>query len=382
MNASLSDGNEPVIDIFILSANSLLSAQLEKQLRDEGYYVTLFSDGTHLLETLRNGKPNLLMCDSTVPDADAFEVCRQIKADEYLWNIPLLLITGASDLGDLLRVLDCNADNFIAHPFDPSYLLSLIEGMLTIPVERQTPEQIKTQFRIKHDDQVFVVTADRRKLLEFLLSSFEIAVNKSADLSRAQEDIRNLGFSIRKFEENVHENTKVIGIINETLKTKEQKLTELTSQLSNSEQTVREKIAAIDELSRDLSTEKSALTEAQSEIQRVASEKDEVQATHQATIDQLQRQVSDLSSELATLKPALEHAHGELARESSQRKGVESELYTTATQKEQVEKSLLNLTTEYEQLKINFGAEKNRAQEVLQELECRYRLQKPSLNRT
>ena len=133
MNASLSDGNEPVIDIFILSANSPLSTQLEKQLRDEGYYVTLFSDGTHLLETLRNGKPNLLMCDTTVPDADAFEVCRQIKADDYLWNIPVLIITGASDLGDLLRVLDCNADNFIAHPFDPPYLLSLIEGMLTVP---------------------------------------------------------------------------------------------------------------------------------------------------------------------------------------------------------------------------------------------------------
>lgn len=169
MNASLSDGNETVIDLFILSANSPLSAQLEKQLRDEGYFVTLFSDGTHLLETLRNGKPNLLMCDTTVPDADAFEVCRQIKADEYLWNIPVLVITGASDLGDLLRVLDCNADNFIAYPFDPPYLLSLIEGMLTVPVERQTPEQIKTQFKIKHDNEVFVVTADRRKLLEFLL---------------------------------------------------------------------------------------------------------------------------------------------------------------------------------------------------------------------
>ena len=59
MNASLSDlsdGNESVIDIFILSANSPLSTQLEKQLRDEGYYVTLFSDGTHLLETLRNAR--------------------------------------------------------------------------------------------------------------------------------------------------------------------------------------------------------------------------------------------------------------------------------------------------------------------------------------
>jgi chromosome segregation ATPase len=368
MNASLSDGNEPVIDIFILSANSPLSTQLEKQLGDEGYSVTLFSDGSHLLETLRNGKPNLLMCDTTVSDADAFEVCRQIKADEYLWNIPLLIITGASDLGDLLRVLDCNADNFIAHPFDPPYLLSLIEGMLTVPVERQTPEQIKTQFKIKHDDRVFVVTADRRKLLEFLLSSFEIAVNKSTDLSRAQEDSRNLGFTIRKLEENVHENTKVIGIINETLKTKEQKLAELTGQLSDREQTVREKIAAVDELSRDLSTEKSAHAEAQNEIQRLEKEKDESRAAHQASIDQLQRQVSDQSSELATLRPAFERANEELARVSSQRKETESELSTTAAQKEQAEKSLLSLTTEYEQLKINFGTEKNRAQEAEQEL--------------
>jgi DNA-binding response OmpR family regulator len=368
MNASLSDENEPVIDIFILSANPPLSAQLEKQLREEGYYVTLFSDGTHLLETLRNGKPNLLMCDTTVSDADAFDVCRQIKADDYLWNIPVLIITGAFDLGDLLRVLDCNADNFIAHPFDPPYLLSLLEGMLTVPVERQTPEQIKTQFKIKHDDQVFVVTADRRKLLEFLLSSFEIAVNKSTELSRSLEDNRNLGTTIRKLEETVQENTKVIGIINESLKSKEQKIAELTGQLSDREETVREKIEAVARLESDISSVKSAHDEARNEIQRVVREKDESSATHKTTIDQLQRQVTDLSSELAIVKPALERANGELARESTLRKETGDELLATAAGKELAEKSLSALTTEFEQLKINFGTEKNRAEEAENEL--------------
>ena len=370
MNTPLSDGNEPVIDIFILSANSPLSTQLENQLRDEGYSVTLFSDGTHLLETLRNGKPNLLMCDATSADADAFEVCRRIKADDYLWNIPLLIITGAVDLGDLLRVLDCNADNFIAHPFDPPYLLSLIEGMLTIPVERQTPEQIKTQFKIKHDDQVFVVTADRRKLLEFLLSSFEIAVNKSADLMRAQEANRNQGFAIRKMEETVHENTKVIGIINETLKTKEQKLTELTGLLSDREQTIREKIAAYDALSRDLLAEKSAHAKARDEFQHMEREKEETLAAHQATITELREQVSGLSSELALLKPALEHANEELVKESGQRKETENELSTTVTAKTRVENALLALNTEYEQLKIRLGEEQNRVQETEQKLDA------------
>jgi DNA-binding response OmpR family regulator len=368
MNASLSDGNETVIDIFILSANSPLSTLLEKQLREEGYYITLFSDGTHLLETLRNGKPNLLICDTTVPEADSFEVCRQIKADDYLWNIPVLVITGASDLRDLLSVLDCNADNFIAHPFDPPYLLSLIEGTLTVPVERPTPDQIKTQFKIKHDDQVFVVTADRRKLLEFLLSSFEIAVNKSSDLSRALDDNRNLGTTIRNLEDNVKENTKVIGIINDNLKSKEQTVADLTHQLSDREQTVRHDIETIDQLTRDLSTEKTAGENIRSDLQRVEQEKAESLAAHQATIDQLQRQVSDLSSELGIVKPALDHAQSDLERETGRRKETEDELSTTTSLKEQAEKALSSLTTEFEQLKINVGTEKNRASEAEQEL--------------
>ncbi|MDD1681946.1 MAG: response regulator [Methanoregula sp.] len=368
MNASLSDGNETVIDIFILSANSPLSTLLEKQLREEGYYVTLFSDGTHLLETLRNGKPNLLICDTTVPEADSFEVCRQIKADDYLWNIPVLVITGASDLRDLLSVLDCNADNFVAHPFDPPYLLSLIEGTLTVPVERPTPDQIKTQFKIKHDDQVFVVTADRRKLLEFLLSSFEIAVNKSSDLSRAQDDNHNLGTTIRNLEDSVHENTKVIGIINENLKSKEQTIADLTRQLSDREQKVRDQIAAIDQLTRDLSTEKTACEDTRGELQRVEQEKAESLAAHQATIDQLQRQVSELSSELATVKPALEQARSDLEKETTRRKEAEDELSTTTSLEEEAEKALSILTTEFEQLKINLGTEKNRATEAEQEL--------------
>ena len=369
MNASLSDGNETVIDIFILSANSPLSTLLEKQLREEGYYITLFSDGTHLLETLRNGKPNLLICDTTAPEADSFEVCRQIKADDYLWNIPVLVITGASDLKDLLSVLDCNADNFIAHPFDPSYLLSLIEGTLTVPVERPTPDQIKTQFKIKHDDQVFVVTADRRKLLEFLLSSFEIAINKSSDLSRAHDDNHNLGTTIRNLEDHVHENTKVIGIINENLKSKEQTVADLTSRLSDREQAVRQHIATIDQLTRDLSTEKTACEDTRSDLQRVEQEKAESLAAHQATIDQLQRQVSDLSSELATVKPALEQARSDLVRETSLRKENEDELIAITSLKEEAEKALSSLTTEFEQLKINLGTEKNRASEAEQDLQ-------------
>jgi DNA-binding response OmpR family regulator len=164
MNEPPLDKTESVIDIFVLSISESLAPQLTEHLEDKGYRVTVFSDSKHLLEILGEGKPNLLICDTTTIE-DGFEVCRRIKADADLWVIPVLIFTGASTLADFLNVLDCNADNFLAYPSDLPYRLSLIESTLTTPVERQTPDLIKTQFKINHDDRIYVVAASRRKIL-------------------------------------------------------------------------------------------------------------------------------------------------------------------------------------------------------------------------
>jgi len=141
MNEPPLEKNESIIDIFVLSISESIAPQLTEPLEEKGYRVTLFSDSRRLLEVLREGKPNLLICDTTTVD-DGFEVCRRIKADSDLWVIPVLVFTSASTLSDLLNVLDCNADNFLAFPSDLPYRLSLIETMLTTPVERLTPELI------------------------------------------------------------------------------------------------------------------------------------------------------------------------------------------------------------------------------------------------
>ncbi|MGA8378686.1 MAG: response regulator, partial [Methanoregula sp.] len=110
---------ESAIDVFILCSDDRDSQELSGQLAPQGYRITLFSDSADLLTTLHAGKPNLLICDATGPEQDGYEVCREIKADGDLWRIPVLLVTGVASLGNLLGVLDSNADNFIARPYDP-----------------------------------------------------------------------------------------------------------------------------------------------------------------------------------------------------------------------------------------------------------------------
>ncbi|MEI6841832.1 MAG: response regulator, partial [Methanomicrobiales archaeon] len=217
MNDPPSDGNENVIDIFIVSTAETAALLLKEHLEQRDYRVTVFADGAQLIETLHAEKPNLLICDSTTGEQMGFEVCSQIKADDELFVIPVLILTAASTMEDLLMVLECNADNFIAPPYNlPDHLL-LIEGMLTTPVERLTPDQIKKQFRVSHDDQTYVVAANRRKLLEYLLSSFEIAVSKSKELSHVSSELQKLSEFAKELERSVTAQAQAIETVTATV---------------------------------------------------------------------------------------------------------------------------------------------------------------------
>jgi len=74
MNGSLSDGNENIIDIFVLSSSISESPVQAGFLEKMGYRITFFSDSNQLFESLRSGKPNLLICDSVTLNEEAYNL--------------------------------------------------------------------------------------------------------------------------------------------------------------------------------------------------------------------------------------------------------------------------------------------------------------------
>jgi DNA-binding response OmpR family regulator len=362
MNGPPSDGNESIVDIFVLSTRITESPVDTAPLEEAGYRVTVFTDSNDLIESLRNGKPNLLICDTVTAGDEAYDLCRDLKADYDCGVIPVLVVTSASDLSDLFNVLDCNADNFIASPYDNAYLLSLIEGMVSTPVERPNPDQIKTQFKIQHNDHEFVITADRRKLLEFLLSTFEITVTRTQDLNRSTEEYATLAASLKKTESYCETQAGTIERLNGTLRQKEQALAAQAADARDKERQLADRTGETERLGQELRSVKSLLASSEEQLREKSAETEESARTYAAETDALRAQVASLESSLASAKTDLAAASEALARETAIRADHEKNLSDTTLLHEQAEKTARALSLDCEQLRVSLTTEKNRAQ--------------------
>ena len=228
-------------------------------------------------------------------------------------------------------------------------------------MERQTPEQIKTQFKISHNDQIYVVAANRRKLLEFLLSSFEITVNQSSELSRIKSEFRMLSESAKNLEDRVREQSRVIDGIRETLRQKEQKILSLTHQVEEDKKILAQKTEVIEHFSEQLEDDKVLLTTLEKNLRESISQREEIESSLQSEISILRKQISELSTEVDQTKTCLDTVQGELDDEKIHCTSLECTLDLQVQQKELAEKTLHTLTSEYEQLKSALADEENRA---------------------
>jgi CheY-like chemotaxis protein len=80
-------------------------------------------DGQEALAALAQHLPTLVITDINMPGMDGYELCQRIKDDPRL-GLPVILLTSLSDPKDILRGLECGADNFIMKPYDEEFLLA------------------------------------------------------------------------------------------------------------------------------------------------------------------------------------------------------------------------------------------------------------------
>ena len=94
------------------TARETLTAILEGQ----KYQLELAANGTKALEMLDSLQPDLILLDVMMPNMDGFEVCRRIRSNPKLAEVPIILLTALDDRASLLRGIESGADDFLSKP--------------------------------------------------------------------------------------------------------------------------------------------------------------------------------------------------------------------------------------------------------------------------
>lgn len=177
------------VEILIVEDSPTQAIKLQFLLEQNNYRVSVAQNGLDAVTFLEKHRPTLIISDIVMPKMDGFELCRKIKKDKNLKNIPVILLTTLSEPEDIVKGLTCGADNFITKPFEETFLLSRIEYIL---VNKEIRQNLTAKMGIElfFAGKKHFIRSDRMQILDLLFSTYEGAIQKGRELEHANKELR------------------------------------------------------------------------------------------------------------------------------------------------------------------------------------------------
>ena len=117
--------------ILIIEDEELLYNLLRKKLTTEGYDVSVSEDGQKGLDSMRRNAPDLVLLDIVMPNKNGFEVMEEMKKDERLKNIPVIIISNSGQPVEIDRAKNSGAkDWLIKTEFEPLEVIKKVKKQI------------------------------------------------------------------------------------------------------------------------------------------------------------------------------------------------------------------------------------------------------------
>lgn len=114
--------------IFIADDEADILEILQLMLKTHGYQVTTSTDPNVVFDYKASELPDIILLDIWMSGLDGRDVCKQLKETELTKNIPVIFVSANSNIMDIAK--ECNANGYIAKPFEMSHLLKTIHANL------------------------------------------------------------------------------------------------------------------------------------------------------------------------------------------------------------------------------------------------------------
>ena len=108
--------------ILIVDDSPVGRQALESLLKNQGYQLAFAADGQEALNQANALMPDLILLDVMMPLMDGFEVCRHLRTNPALSEVPVVLVTALDDKESRLQGIEAGADDVITKPFDRAEL--------------------------------------------------------------------------------------------------------------------------------------------------------------------------------------------------------------------------------------------------------------------
>jgi two-component system, OmpR family, alkaline phosphatase synthesis response regulator PhoP len=182
--------------ILLIEDEEDIAALIKLQAEVSGYKLHVEVDGINGFRAIEREKPDLVILDIMLPGQNGFDVCRKMKANTELRNVPVIILTAKREELDMVLGLELGADDYVAKPFSPKVLFSRIKAVLRRAKESEKTPKIVSfgeftlepdRYLLRKGDKLITITLSEFGILRRLLS------NRGKVLTRNQllDDIYN-----------------------------------------------------------------------------------------------------------------------------------------------------------------------------------------------
>lgn len=118
--------------VLVVDDNQQNLELLQAYLDDMDCKTIAAADGIEALDIIKQSPPDLILLDVMMPKMSGFEVCRRIKNNPKTADIPIIMVTALTELGDIERGVDSGTDDFISKPVNKWELTTRVKTMLKL----------------------------------------------------------------------------------------------------------------------------------------------------------------------------------------------------------------------------------------------------------
>ncbi|MBN1834831.1 MAG: response regulator [Spirochaetales bacterium] len=116
--------------IVVVEDDEPIAELIRHNLTRGGFRVTCLASGEKLLLRAAVEPPDLILLDLMLPGADGLEICRLLREGESTREVPIIMVTARGEEADIVRGLECGADDYVVKPFSPRVLRARVDAVL------------------------------------------------------------------------------------------------------------------------------------------------------------------------------------------------------------------------------------------------------------